>query len=166
MIVQLRIDERLIHGQIAAAWANALDYTHILCVSDIAIKDPLRSKVLLMAAPHGKKTFIKSVDESIRLLSDERANKLKVFMITDNPKNAATLVDALGISEVNVANYHKHGVPDNEKIYITGNCMTDREGMKDFEKLCASAKNVYSQMLPTVESQDFRKLFEKINLSL
>ena len=166
MIVQFRIDERLIHGQIAAAWANAIEYTHILCASDSAVKDPLRSKVLMMAAPHGKKTFIKSVEDSIRLLADERADRLKVFLITDNPKDATKLAKALKINDVNVANYHKHGVPDSEKVYITGTCVTDRDGMKVFEELCDVAANVYSQMLPTVESQDFRKLFEKANSNL
>lgn len=44
MIVQLRIDERLIHGQVAAAWARALDITHIVCASDAAAGDARAAK--------------------------------------------------------------------------------------------------------------------------
>ena len=59
MIVQLRIDERLIHGQVAAAWARALDMTHIVCASDAAASDALRCKVLLMTTPPGKRCLLK-----------------------------------------------------------------------------------------------------------
>ncbi len=159
MIVQLRIDERLIHGQIAAAWAKALDMTHLVCASDAAVNDPLRIAGLKMAAPPGKKTFIKSVDETIRLLDDPRAEKLKVFIITDNPADALKLVKALHIQEVNVANYHKKGAVD--KLHITNTCVTDASELPVFDELLHAAGKVYTQMLPSVEKAEFGPLLAK-----
>lgn len=164
MVVQLRLDERLIHGQVAAAWARALDMTHILCASDAAAKDSLRTKVLLMTAPPGKKVFVRSVDESIRLLSDPRADNMKIFLITDNPTDAVKLVNSLGIREVNVANYHKKNAA--EKIHLTETCVTDRSEIPVFEELIQAAGQVYSQMLPTVEKVDFQKVLEKTKANL
>ena len=51
MIALLRIDERLIHGQVATSWSKALDIDTIVCASDEAAQNPLKKKMLLIAAP-------------------------------------------------------------------------------------------------------------------
>lgn len=55
MIVQLRLDERLIHGQITTAWSRFLDVGAIVVANDKLSKDQLATQVLLMSAPAGKK---------------------------------------------------------------------------------------------------------------
>lgn len=106
MIALLRIDERLIHGQVATSWSKALDIDTIVCASDEAAQNPLKKKMLLIAAPPGKKTHVRSVDEVIGLLQDPRAERMKIFLLTDNPKDALKLVSALGLKNVNLGNYH------------------------------------------------------------
>ena len=95
MIALLRIDERLIHGQVATSWSKALDIDTIVCASDEAAQNPLKKKMLLIAAPPGKKTHVRSVDEVIGLLQDPRAERMKIFLLTDNPKDALKLVSAI-----------------------------------------------------------------------
>lgn len=163
MIVQCRIDERLIHGQVAAAWARVLDITHIVCASDIAVKDPLRTKALLMATSPGKKVFIKSVNDTIQLLSDPRADKMKIFVITDNPSDTLKLVNALPINDVNIANYHKKDVK--EKIFLHSVCVTDREEIKIFEELAAKVEKFYTQLLPSLDAVSFDELIKNVKKS-
>ena len=55
MIKLLRVDERLIHGQVAFAWTNSLKADCILIVNDAVAADKLRSNSLKMAAPAGVK---------------------------------------------------------------------------------------------------------------
>ena len=55
MIKQLRIDERLIHGQITTQWSKVLAVDAIVVVNDAAAQDEMMRKVLLMTAPAGKK---------------------------------------------------------------------------------------------------------------
>ena len=45
MIALLRIDERLIHGQVATSWSKALDIDTIVCASDEAAQNPLKKKM-------------------------------------------------------------------------------------------------------------------------
>lgn len=47
MIVQLRLDERLIRGQITTAWSRYLDVSAIVVVSDHLAEDKLATQVLL-----------------------------------------------------------------------------------------------------------------------
>lgn len=46
MIKLLRVDERLIHGQVAFAWTNSLKADCILIVNDAVAADKLRSTSL------------------------------------------------------------------------------------------------------------------------
>lgn len=159
MIVQLRIDERLIHGQIVTSWSRVLETNAIVVANDAAAKDELTSKMLLMTAPAGKKVAIKTVTETIKLLSDPRAERMRVLLIVDNPKDAIELVKALDIKDVNVANYIKK--KSAEKVSISGYCRADKEDFALFEQLADVSENIYAQMLPTYTKDDFRSLLNK-----
>ena len=111
MIALLRIDERLIHGQVATSWSKALDIDTIVCASDEAAQNPLKKKMLLIAAPPGKKTHVRSVDEVIGLLQDPRAERMKIFLLTDNPKDALKLVSALGLKNWVITTTARQNIP-------------------------------------------------------
>lgn len=159
MIVQLRVDERLIHGQVVTAWSRALDVNNLLVANDEIIHDELRVKALLMTAPAGKRVHIKSVDETIKLLSDPRADKMRILLIVDNPKDAVRLTEALHIEHVNVANYRKKKSKD--KVVIHGYCSADPQDLEYFKKLAEITPDIFTQMLPTVPREDFRELLKK-----
>ena len=159
MIVQLRLDERLIHGQVVTSWSRALNITTILVANDDIVKDPVKSKVLLMAAPAGKKVHVKSVDETIRLLKDERADKMSILLLVDNPTDALRLVSQLPIQDINIANYQKKKSDD--KITIHTYCKADKEDLMIFHELVKTGRHVYAQMLPSMEQEDFNELLQK-----
>ena len=127
MIVQLRIDERLIHGQITTAWSRYLDVSRIVVASDKLAKDPLTTQTLLMSAPAGKKVAVKTIPDAIKLLSDPRVDTVRVLIIVDNPKDAVALVKALPITEVNVANYVKKKSAN--KVNLTRGVNSDPEDL-------------------------------------
>lgn len=149
MIVQLRLDERLIHGQITTAWSKALDIDTILCANDRAATDPIAKQALLMAQPAGKKVAIRKVDESIKLVKDPRADKMKILLLVGNPKDALEIVKALQVKEVNVANYmmKKSALT---KVKIASYCQIDADDLVYFKALADQCR-VYSQMVPASE---------------
>ena len=51
MIKMFRIDERLIHGQIAIKWSRHTGVDHIVVGNDAAANSPIIQKSLKMAAP-------------------------------------------------------------------------------------------------------------------
>ncbi len=160
MIVQLRIDERLIHGQITTAWSRFLDVSRIVVASDKLAKDELTTQTLLMSAPAGKKVAVRDVDATIKLLSDPRINTVRVLVIVDNPKDAVTLVKALGIEEVNVANYVKKKSKD--KVKITAGVNSDAEDLVYFKELAQVTKHCFSQLIPSSPIEDFVGIVAKL----
>lgn len=97
MIQGIRIDDRLLHGQVAYSWKAALNYEAIVIASDAAAEDSIRKQVMKIATPDGVKLAVRSIEDSIKLLNDSRMANTKVFVVTESPENAYKLY--LGLKE-------------------------------------------------------------------
>ena len=114
MIVMVRLDERLIHGQVAIKWSRHLNVDRIVVVSDEAATNPVVQKSLMMAAPATAKTTIKSLDSAIKLLQDPKAAEHRILIIVSSPADLLKIVTSVkDIPLINVGNYGrvagKHG---------------------------------------------------------
>ena len=69
MVELLRVDHRLLHGQVVFSWCSALNPDCILVANDEAVSDELRKTTLRMSKPAGVKLVIKSVDDSIAAIN-------------------------------------------------------------------------------------------------
>ncbi|MGN1343857.1 MAG: PTS sugar transporter subunit IIB, partial [Traorella sp.] len=106
MIKLVRLDERMIHGQVAIKWSRHLGVDRIIVANDDAAKSPLIQKSLMMAAPPTCKTAIKTVEDSVKLVNDPRAEGLKILLIVSRPEDLLTVVNSVkGIPCINVGNY-------------------------------------------------------------
>ncbi len=95
MILKVRIDDRLLHGQVAYSWKARLGYNAIVIVSDLAANDNLRKATLKMCCPDGVKLATRSIEEGIQLLKNEKLKSMKVFVICPDPKTAYEVVTQL-----------------------------------------------------------------------
>lgn len=117
MIKALRVDERLIHGQIAMMWTKELGVDGIVVANDSAAKDSTRQMVLKMAVPSGIKVIIRSVKEAISLLSDTRAKNMKLLVITQTIADAVAVCDEIeNIEYVNIGNVGRMSNQTNLKV--------------------------------------------------
>lgn len=109
MIKHMRIDERLIHGQVASVWTNFLGCTRIIVANDEAPKSEMQIAALKLACPTGVKLSILSVDKASANILSGKYDEDKVFLITRNVPDAKRLVDAgVPIPGVNVGNLAHH----------------------------------------------------------
>ena len=154
MSALLRIDERLIHGQVATSWSKALDIDTIVCASDEAAQNPLKKNMLLIAAPPGKKTHVRSVDEVIGLLQDPRAERMKIFLLTDIPKVALKLVSALGLKNVNLGNYHNRKAEHTASVSMY--VQLDRDDLGALKEISERVADAYVQSLPSTEKTSLK----------
>ena len=61
MIQLLRVDHRLLHGQVAVSWVQGLGSNCIFCVGDKVANDPVWKTTLKMGKPAGCKLVIKDI---------------------------------------------------------------------------------------------------------
>lgn len=88
----VRIDDRLIHGQVATVWTKSTNVERILVISDAVAHDTLRKALLVQAAPPGVKVNVITVEKMIEIFSDERFAGVKVMLLFTNPEDVQRVV--------------------------------------------------------------------------
>ncbi|EHR32303.1 PTS system mannose/fructose/N-acetylgalactosamine-transporter subunit IIB [Helcococcus kunzii] len=106
MIKLVRLDERLIHGQVAIKWSRQLGINRIVVVNTEASKDIVIQKSLLMASPPNVKVAIKDIESSIKLLNDSRIDSVDVLVIVSEINDLLRITrEVKGIQKINIGNY-------------------------------------------------------------
>ncbi len=162
MIKFFRIDERLIHGQIAIKWSRHTGVDHIVVANDAAAASPIVQKSLKMAAPSTCKTAIKSVEDAIKLLNDPRCEPLKCLVLVNSPEDAVKVVEHVkGIPYINIGNYGRiaQEKPGHPRKRYGNNIYADDIEVESFKKLIATGLKCIYQTTPEEPSEDITKLF-------
>ena len=76
MIKMLRVDHRLLHGQVAVSWKSALDVDCILVANDSVPGDALRKSAIKLAKPADTKLVIKTIDYRHQQRQDRQVQAL------------------------------------------------------------------------------------------
>ena len=103
MIKCLRVDHRLLHGQVAFSWTSALGADCILIANDDVMKDELRKTTIKMAKPQGVKLVMKSVEDGIAAVNSGVTDKYKLFIIVESVEDAYRLESGFpAIKSINI----------------------------------------------------------------
>lgn len=102
-IVLVRIDDRLIHGQVASTWTRESGCNHIIVVNDGVAKDELRKTLLLQVAPPGVKSHVLSIDKAIQAYLNPKYENFRTFFLFSNPTDVVRMVEGgVDIKSVNI----------------------------------------------------------------
>ncbi|MDU7965037.1 MAG: PTS mannose/fructose/sorbose transporter subunit IIAB [Clostridium perfringens] len=105
MITQIRVDDRLIHGQVAVVWTKELNAPLLVVANDEAAKNEVMQMTLKMAVPNGMKLLIRSVEDAIKVFNDPRGKDKRMFVIVNSVSDATKIAKEVSdIESVNVAN--------------------------------------------------------------
>lgn len=88
MIKLTRIDDRLVHGQVAFTWTPALGVDCLLIANDKVAKDEFLKMTLGLAKPANTRLLIKSLADAAAFLNDEKSRNAKVLLIVNSVKDA------------------------------------------------------------------------------
>lgn len=80
-VTLVRIDYRLVHGQVAVKWSKAADATKIIVVDDKVAKDDMMKNIFKMAAPPGVKVLCYSVEKCISKWNEKQFGDGRVMMM-------------------------------------------------------------------------------------
>jgi mannose/fructose/N-acetylgalactosamine-specific phosphotransferase system component IIB len=90
----VRIDDRLIHGQVVAGWLRALGAQRIVIVDDASARDEFLREVLVLAAPQGTPVEVYGVAEgAVRCIELARAPE-PVIVLARSPRTVLSLRQA------------------------------------------------------------------------
>ncbi|SNS19284.1 PTS system, mannose-specific IIB component [Anaerovirgula multivorans] len=128
----VRIDDRLIHGQVATIWTKTSKCNRIMACSDEVAKDDLRKTLLLQVAPPEIKAYVLTIDKAIDAYKNPKYDSFKTLFLFTNPKDVVRMVKAgVPIKSVNVGGMcYKEG-----KIQITSAVSVSEEDIDAFKTL-------------------------------
>ena len=157
-IVNVRIDDRLIHGQVAAVWSQYTKATRIMVVDDQVVHDVVNKEALKMACPQQCKLSILTAEKAAANLCAGKYDGEKVFIVAKNPKTIRSILDhGFVMDSVNVGNM---GGQQNTRMLKKAVSVSE-EDIENFLYLAGHGVKVTARMVPTEEAADFIKLIEE-----
>ena len=93
MIKLLRVDDRLIHGQVAVSWTSYLGADTIVVANDKAITDKLMQMAFNMAKPPQAVLSIKSLDGAVAVINNPKHAARTIFVVTASVEDARYLME-------------------------------------------------------------------------
>lgn len=162
-MVLVRVDSRLLHGQVATAWTKSTLPNRIIVVSDAVSKDDLRKKLIEQAAPPGVKANVIPVDKMIEIAKDPRFGNTKALLLFENPQDVLRAVEGgVDIEEVNVGSMaHSVGKVVVSKVLSMGQADVDA-----FENLKAKGVKFDVRKVPNDSSANMEDILKKAKSEL
>ncbi len=161
MIVHLRIDNRLIHGQVAVTWMSHIGAKEIIVCNDKVAADPIQQMALPLAAP-GKKVLVLSVADTIAYAKEHTADTL--FVICKFPTDALeVLKSGVEVQTVNVGNAAP--IAGTKCKMVTKSIAATEEDAAVYRQIAEINGGVLtSQLIPTLDKSDFLEMLKNAGL--
>ncbi len=141
----IRIDSRLIHGQVAISWIKELNPNRLVIVDDQIITDNVAKMALKMACPSECKLSIISVDRCIENMKNNKYEGQRVFLIGKTPQTFLRLYEGgFEFSEITVGNISATA----DSRQIVKSVSLDSEGEEAIKKLSSKGIKITLQMVP------------------
>lgn len=151
-IVNVRIDERLIHGQVAGIWSTSLDTQRIIVANDEAATDSLQKTSLRMAAPSSMRLSVLTVKDAAKNIEMGKYGKQRIFLLFKNPSDVLNYVNVGGkLENLNVGNM---SFKEDTREVTKSIQITEGEELI-FEELSSKGINITAQLVPNDPSIDF-----------
>lgn len=127
-----RIDDRLIHGQVATRWTKETNVTRIIVVSDEVANDTVRKTLLTQVAPPGVTAHVVDIDKMIRVWNNPKYGRDRVMLLFTNPTDVERIVEqGVDIKSINIGGMaFKQG-----KTQVNNAVSVDEKDIAAFRKL-------------------------------
>lgn len=163
-VVHMRIDNRLIHGQVTSSWANAIHTNRLIVTNDQVARDPIQ-KMLLPQAARGIPTSVLSVDDTLQYAKSEKGQKERIFVLAKLPQDALRLLEGgLQPEEINVGN--QAPTSGTKFKMVTHSIAVTAEDAAIYRTIAEKGKGyrLTSKMMPSDRASDFLEILKKNKL--
>ncbi|RRK10090.1 PTS fructose transporter subunit IIB [Lactiplantibacillus garii] len=156
-----RIDQRLIHGQVATTWTKATGIDHILVVSDEVAKDKLRVSLLKQATPPGVRAHVLPIMKMAQIYQNPKFDSFKSMLLFTNPEDVLKLVQAgVDLKSVNIGNT----LFDKDRKMINKAIAVSTEDVQAYKELDKLGVELEARQLATDTKVPFMGMLKKANV--
>ena len=159
----MRIDNRLIHGQVTVTWVGSVGANRLIVSNDQVATDPVQ-KMLLPAAARGVPTSVLSVNDTLAYVASDKGQREKIMIIAKLPTDGLRLLEGgLKPARVNVGN--QAPTPATKFKMITHSIAATADDAVTYRAIAGLlGHELTSQMMPSERPTDVVSLLKKNGL--
>ncbi len=157
-IANVRIDVRLIHGQVAAMWVNTLGITRIMVVDTPSTKDNILKMALKLACPPNVKLSVLTPEKAANNLLENKYNGDAIMIVAKGPESLLDLYKAgFKLETINVGNM----ASAHDTKMIKKSIHVSQKDISNFKELASLGVKFTAQMYPNEDYFDFLAALDK-----
>ena len=157
-MVLVRIDDRLIHGQVVENWMKALKINHVIVVNDLVASDRMQKTLFSMAVPGHTRISILTIAQAKEAIVNGQFEGDRAMLLFVSPQDVLNLIKkGVRIKEVNVGGMHYSP----EKKQILKAISVSKQDMQTFHELDRLGVHLEARMIPDDEKIDIMKIIKR-----
>jgi mannose/fructose/N-acetylgalactosamine-specific phosphotransferase system component IIB len=157
----LRIDDRLIHGQVILGWAMPLKIRPLLLVHDRIANDEDLKTAISAIVPANLDFSVLMIAEAVPMIIDPSLSR-HMMIVVESPGVALQLWEqGAALKSINIGGLHF----EDDRIKLLSYVFMSRDEIDQVARLTRSGADVHCQDLPTTIPVAWEKLVEKLDIS-
>mgnify|MGYP001068232507 CR=1 FL=1 len=157
-IVLVRIDDRLIHGQIVENWMKLLKINHLIVINDFVASDQMQKALFSMAIPDHTKISILTIAQAREAILNGQFKEDRAMLLFASPQDVLNLINkGVKIKEVNIGGMHYSP----EKKQILRAISVSKEDIQAFQELDRLGVRLEARMVPDDEKIDIMEIIKR-----
>ncbi|MHC5228440.1 PTS system mannose/fructose/N-acetylgalactosamine-transporter subunit IIB [Enterococcus sp. LJL99] len=146
----VRIDDRLIHGQVATTWLKDYDIEQVIIADDEVSQNEMKKTMVTVAAPTGIRVHVFPVDKFIQVQKENPIKRRTLLLFTQPIDVQKALDQGVDISEVYVGGMRS--TSERRRISKAVNISPEEEAI--FQSLAERGVSLIIQTVPRDEKNE------------
>ena len=159
----IRVDFRMIHGQVIVKWLKKTGANKILAINDAIAFDPFLADIYRMSAPSGVEIQTMTRDDAIRYLSANDGSNDKLLILLKNVEDAYyCFKNGMPVPHLQIGGL---GAGPN-RINVFGAVTLDNADAKLLKEMSDAGVDVYFHLVPDESKAGLDKILNKYSFDL
>lgn len=154
----IRIDSRLIHGQVITKWLKVASANRIIIIDDELSQDPFMADIYVMAAPQGIAVEIYSVEQAVQLWEDSELGEGELLVLFKGVESCYSAYKK-GFPIKNLQIGGLASAPGRTTVFRA--VSFDEQDVKQLKELQKGGTKISLQIIPEEPKVEFDKAIEK-----
>lgn len=156
-IIAVRVDGRLVHGQVANLWTTKLNISRIMVVDNDIVNNDIEKSGLKLATPAGVKLSVLPVEKAVNNILARKYDSQRLFIVARHPQTFLDMAEGgVPFDTINVGNMSQ----SDETRSISHSINVTDDDVKAFEALNAKGIKLTAQMVPSDNTNDLMKMLK------
>lgn len=159
-IVLIRIDDRLIHGEVMTGWVKTTQANRIVIIDDFVSQDAFMKNVLEMVAPPDIEVDVYSIKQAESELMKDSPSGERTIVLVKSPLTLKTFVEKGELTrEIIVGGM---GIEPGRKTTLYRNISASKEELEAFKELVSRGIKVFIQVVPSDRKVGIESFLQRV----